>query len=143
MKKIIALAATLAAGGAILGTSLSAGASTASTSTVVKTAKIGNVTVLTNGQGRTLYWFAPDTATKSTCYGTCAFNWPPVTGPVTRHPRGINGTFGTIIRAGGQTQATYSRHPLYTFVGDSRAGQATGNDLNQDGGLWYEVSVSR
>ena len=47
---------------------------------------IGGVKVLTNAQGRTLYWFAPDSSTKSTCYGTCAQYWPPVAGPAGRVP---------------------------------------------------------
>jgi hypothetical protein len=56
----------------------------------LKTAKIGGVTVLTNANGFILYWFAPDTATRSTCYGTCAGYWPPVTGSLSAgpgHPR--------------------------------------------------------
>ncbi len=43
-----------------------------SLTTVLKTAKTGGVTVLTNADGLTLYWFVPDTATRSACYGTCA-----------------------------------------------------------------------
>ena len=46
----------------------------------LKTAKIGRVTVLTSANGFTLYWFAPDTPARSTCYGTCAGYWPPMTG---------------------------------------------------------------
>src|SRR5262249_24214439 len=49
----------------------------------LRTAKVGAVTVLTNAQGFTLYWFAPDTSNRSTCYGTCAGYWPPLTGTPT------------------------------------------------------------
>jgi predicted lipoprotein with Yx(FWY)xxD motif len=102
------------------------------------TAKIGGVTVLTNAEGFTLYSFAPDTATKSACYGDCAAYWPPVTGiPAARH--GVTGRLGTIARSDGTTQATYNGHPLYTYVGDTRPGQANGNNLNLNGGLWHEV----
>ena len=48
----------------------------------VQVATIGGTRVLTNNQGRTLYWFAPDSTTASKCYGSCAAYWPPVPGPV-------------------------------------------------------------
>jgi predicted lipoprotein with Yx(FWY)xxD motif len=85
-----------------------------------------------------LYWFAPDTGTKSACYGSCASYWPPVTGPLTAGP-GVHGTLGTIQRTDGSTQETYNGHPLYTYAGDSAPGQANGNNLNLNGGLWHEV----
>src|SRR5919109_3581835 len=37
--------------------------------------------VLVNGQGRTLYSFAPDAAKKVTCVGSCAAVWPPLFPP--------------------------------------------------------------
>jgi predicted lipoprotein with Yx(FWY)xxD motif len=107
----------------------------------VKAVQIGGTSVLANAKGRTLYWFAPDTATKSVCNGSCAVYWPPVTGPVTA-PAGVSGTFGTIKRSDGSAQATYNGHPLYTYVGDSAPGQAHGNNLNLNGGLWHEVTTS-
>ncbi len=108
--------------------------------TVLKTAKAGGVTVLTNAQGFTLYWFAPDTPTRSTCYGTCAGYWPPATGTPSAG-QGIPGHLGTIKRSDGTTQAIYNGHPLYTYVGDTAPGQAFGNNLNLNGGLWHEVTV--
>jgi predicted lipoprotein with Yx(FWY)xxD motif len=108
---------------------------------VLKAHKIGAVTVLTNAAGFTLYWFAPDTPTRSACYGTCAGYWPPVTGTPSAGP-GVAGTVGTIKRSDGTTQATYNGHPLYTYVGDIAPGQAFGNNLNLNGGLWHEVTVS-
>ena len=112
----------------------------ASTTAAVKTAKIGGATVLTNAKGFTLYSFAPDTSTKSNCNGTCATYWPPVNGPVTGS--GITGTFTTIKRSDGSTQATFDGHPLYTYTGDTSPGQANGNGLNASGGLWHEVTTS-
>jgi hypothetical protein len=32
---------------------------------------------------------------------------------------------------------------LYTYIGDTVPGQARGNNLNLNGGLWYEVPVAR
>jgi len=110
-------------------------------SSALKTAKIGGATVVTNAKGFTLYWFVPDTATTSKCNGSCATFWPPVTGPATAGA-GVTGKLATIKRADGSAQATYNGHPLYTYVGDHAPGQATGNGLNVNGGVWHEVTVS-
>ena len=118
-----------------------ASTSAGSSSALLKTAKVQGVLVLTNARGYTLYWFAPDTPTKSTCYGTCAVYWPPVTGNPVAGP-GVTGRLGTIRRSGGAAQVTYDRHSLYTYVGDSAPGQASGNDINLNGGLWYEMAAS-
>jgi predicted lipoprotein with Yx(FWY)xxD motif len=112
-----------------------------SASQVLKTAEAGGATVIADSNGFTLYWFAPDTTARSNCTGTCAQYWPPVTGRPTAGP-GVTGTLGTITRSDGSTQATYDGHPLYTYIGDSAAGQANGNNLNLNGGLWHEVTVS-
>jgi len=107
----------------------------------LKAVQIGGVTVLANAKGFTLYWFAPDTATTSKCNGSCTAYWPPVKGPATAGP-GVTGRLGTIKRSGGPVQATYDGHPLYTYIGDTAPGQARGNKLNLNGGLWYEVTAS-
>jgi len=108
----------------------------------LKTTTISSAAVLTNAQGFTLYWFAPDTATTSNCNGSCARIWPPVKGPATAGP-GVPGTLSTIARSDGATQATYDGHPLYTYVGDTRPGQANGNGINASGRVWHEVTASR
>ena len=120
--------------------STSTGSPAAATAGSLKIATIGGATVLTNAKGFTLYSFAPDTPAKSNCNGTCAQNWPPVKGPATAS--GVTGTFGTIKRSDGSTQATFDGHPLYTFVGDTAPGQAKGNGLNAAGGLWHEITTS-
>jgi predicted lipoprotein with Yx(FWY)xxD motif len=108
---------------------------------VLKTAHVGGVTVLANASGFTLYWFAPDTAGTSACYGVCAGYWPPVTGTPSAGP-GVTGKLGTIKRSDGTTQITYNGHPLYTYVGDTAPGQDFGNNLNLNGGLWHQMTVS-
>ena len=114
----------------------------AATSTGLKTTTIGGTTVLTNAKGFTLYSFAPDTPATSKCYGSCAVYWPPVTG-TTAAGQGLPGRVGTIKRTDGSEQLTYNGHPLYTYIGDSAPGQARGNNLNLNGGLWHEVPASR
>ncbi len=113
----------------------------AASGSALKTTKIGEVAVLTNAKGFTLYWFVPDTSTKSNCNGSCATYWPPMKGPATAGA-GVTGKLGTITRADGSIQATYNGHPLYTYVGDKAPGQAKGNGLNLSGGVWHEVTVS-
>jgi predicted lipoprotein with Yx(FWY)xxD motif len=135
---LVLLSVALAGAGGPSGT----GTPTASSaSAALKTAQAGGTTVIANSKGFTLYWFAPDTPAKSTCYGTCAQYWPPVTGTPTAGP-GVTGRVATITRSDGSTQATYDGHPLYTYIGDSAPGQANGNNLNLNGGLWHEVTVS-
>jgi predicted lipoprotein with Yx(FWY)xxD motif len=112
------------------------------TGTALKTTTIGGTTVLTNANGRTLYSFAPDTPATSTCYGSCAAYWPPVTGTTTAG-QGLPGKVTTITRTDGSHQLTYNGHPLYTYIGDTAPGQARGNNLNLNGGLWHEVPASR
>jgi len=55
---------------------------------------------------------------------------------------GVAGTVSTITRSDGSSQATYNGHPLYTYVSDTSPGQASGNNLNLNGGVWHEVTVS-
>ncbi len=98
--------------------------------------------VLDNSQGKTLYVFQKDTGTKSTCYGACATNWPPLTSASPTVGKGASDSMvGTTKRSDGTTQVTYNGHPLYTFAGDSNPGDTSGQGVNAFGGLWYAVSA--
>jgi predicted lipoprotein with Yx(FWY)xxD motif len=120
-----------------------AGSTGSASSSQVKTASTSVGTVLVDSQGHALYWFAIDTPTASNCTGTCATYWPPVKGPVTAAAgASLPGTLGTITRADGTVQATYMGHPLYTYAGDSSAGQVGGNGKNLSGGLWWAMTPS-
>ena len=63
---------------AVLGVSVAAtgptstNTSTSSSGALLKVTTIRQARLLTNAHGFTLYWFAPDSSTRSTCYGTCA-----------------------------------------------------------------------
>ena len=141
---IVTVVAALLLGVAVPGANgpaSSAPSAGASASTVLKTTTVNGATVVTNGKGLTLYWFAPDTPARSSCTGACAQYWPPVNGKPTAGP-GVTGRLGTITRSDGSKQATYDGHPLYTYIADTAPGQAHGNNLNLNGGLWHEVTVS-
>ncbi len=103
--------------------------------------------VLVDGKGRTLYLFVPDKQGASRCYGLCVNEWPPLVLPqgVTRPVAGpgINpALLGTTTRKDGQIQVTYNRWPLYFWVADTGPGQASGQGVNDFGGLWWVVNES-
>ena len=110
------------------------------TGTVLETDKIDGVRVLTDAEGYTLYWFGPDSATRSACDAACVRRWPPVTGPAVAGI-GVTGTSGAITRPDGSLQATYAGHPLSTAAVDTAPGRARGNGMRAGGGVWHEVTV--
>ena len=115
---------------------------TAVAGATLKSTTIGGTQVLANAKGFTLYWFVPDTATSSKCYGSCAVYWPPVTGTAAAGA-GLPGTTAVIARTDGSKQLTYDGHPLYTYIADTAPGQANGNNINLNGGVWHVVPVSK
>jgi predicted lipoprotein with Yx(FWY)xxD motif len=87
---------------------------------------------LTGPNGHTLYTKSGDTTTSSTCTGTCATNWPPLTitaGQQVVGGTGVTGTFASLTRADGSIQVTYAGLPLYYWVQDTKAGDVTGNGV--------------
>ena len=103
-------------------------------------------TVLVDGQGRTLYVFMPDAASKVTCVGACAVTWPPLkisSGQKPATSGGINASLiGSDSDPSGGRVVTYQNWPLYLYVADPTAGTYHGQGLNSKGGLWYVVSPS-
>lgn len=106
---------------------------------------LGNVQklgmVLVDSNGMTLYDFHKDKGTTSSCYGPCAEGWPPLLtdGEATVGNGATVSKLGTTERKDGTTQVTYAGHPLYTFVGDKKAGEANGNDVSAFGAQWYAL----
>jgi predicted lipoprotein with Yx(FWY)xxD motif len=102
--------------------------------------------VLVDGQGFTLYVFAPDKHSGSSkCYSRCAQAWPPLVLPtgVSRAPAGPGvkaRLLGSTKRKDGTVEITYDKWPLYTWVIDSAPGDATGQDVNNLGGKWYVIT---
>jgi predicted lipoprotein with Yx(FWY)xxD motif len=95
-------------------------------------------TYLTDGKGRTLYIFAADTSSKSTCNGACTSEWPPLTTTGTPTTKGgaTASMVATSARSDGTTQVTYAGHPLYYFSGDAATGDMKGQGKRDFGGLW-------
>jgi predicted lipoprotein with Yx(FWY)xxD motif len=100
--------------------------------------------VLVNDQGRTLYLFRADHGTTSACTGGCATEWPPLR--AAGKPKVGTGlqasAVTTIKRSDGKSQVSYHGHPLYTYVGDQKAGDTTGQGINAFGAGWYAVTSS-
>lgn len=92
------------------------------------------LTAATNSMS--LYTYASDTPSTSTCTGTCATNWPPYTvtsGGNLTAATGITGVVSTITRDDGSLQVTYNGMPLYFYSKDVNAGDTTGDGV---GGVW-------
>jgi predicted lipoprotein with Yx(FWY)xxD motif len=109
---------------------------------VVATASTGLGTVLVNDNGRTVYEFAKDTGSTSTCDGGCASIWPPVIAPDTLPTSlpGVSGQVGSTTRRDGTEQLTIAGHPVYAYSGDNAAGDTNGQSLDLNGGVWNVVS---
>ena len=80
--------------------------------------------ILVNGHGLPLYYYRPDTATRSLVSGGLARLWPPLTSAAPTGASGVTGKLTVVHDAHGD-QVGYNGHLLYTFAGD-RAGQVTG-----------------
>lgn len=97
-------------------------------------------TILANAQGMTLYYFTPDTGTKVACTDSCAQSWPPLLFTGSGKPSAavkLPGELEVYANPNGK-QIIYNDHPLYTFSGDTAAGQTNGNGI---GGKWFVATV--
>jgi predicted lipoprotein with Yx(FWY)xxD motif len=90
--------------------------------------------------------FVPDKQRKVTCLRTCAAIWPPLRLAKGAKPTATGKAKASLLGSdpnptGGRV-VTYNHWPLYTYVADTAAGQAKGQALNLNGGLWYVLSPS-
>jgi predicted lipoprotein with Yx(FWY)xxD motif len=121
----------------------STGAPSAS-ATVKSTSSAQYGAILVDSAGMTLYMLSSDTPTTSTCTGSCVSIWPPLisSGTPLAGP-GLNASLlGTLTRSDGSKQVTYNGHPLYTYSGDSSAGQVNGEGIKAFGGTWYVLDTA-
>ena len=144
----VALVAVVVAGcggGSDQATAASGSSSTAGGSSTIGVSDVGGLgKILVDSKGRTVYMFKKDTGPKSTCSGACAMEWPPVTTsgkPSTGS--GVSASMvGTTKRSDSSTQVTYNGHPLYLYSGDTKPGDAAGQNLDFFGAKWYVVSAA-
>lgn len=113
--------------------------SAAAAGLMVAKTSLGEVVVTSDG--RTAYRFDKDTAgaPASACTGACLGLWPPVLAASgTPSGAGITGTLGTIPTADGKRQVTLDGWPLYTYSGDTAAGDVSGQGVQ---GIWWVVGA--
>jgi predicted lipoprotein with Yx(FWY)xxD motif len=150
---LIGLAAAAIAALAVAGCGGGGGNASASTpqpktstghAATVGVASTGLGNVLVDSQGRTLYLFAKDKGTTSSCSGACATAWPPLRAsgnPVAG--TGVKSSLlGTTQRSDGKPQVTYNGHPLYLYVGDQKAGDTNGQGITAFGAGWFALTAS-
>jgi predicted lipoprotein with Yx(FWY)xxD motif len=101
-------------------------------------------TILVNSRGLTLYMFAPDKQKRVTCKGRCAVVWPPLKIKAGQKPTAGGAAKKALLGAdpnpSGGRVVTYNRWPLYTYITDSKPGQAKGQAIKLNGGYWYVLS---
>jgi predicted lipoprotein with Yx(FWY)xxD motif len=94
--------------------------------------------VLTDGEGKTLYYVATDTPARSTCTGSCATVWPPLlsdSAPAAEEP--LPGKLAVVKTANG-SQVSYNGHLLYTYSLDTAPRQDNGQGI---AGKWWVATV--
>jgi predicted lipoprotein with Yx(FWY)xxD motif len=79
----------------------------------------------------TLYVFDRDVGGKSACNGPCATNWPPL---LVFGDGSATGDWTIIVREDGGKQWAFKGKPLYTWSKDTKAGDKTGDGVNN---IWH------
>ncbi|MCO1338270.1 hypothetical protein BJH93_05075 [Kocuria polaris] len=107
----------------------------------LSTAETDLGTVVTDGDGNTLYYFTNDTAgaDESACTGDCLTAWPiaVATGAEPTVDEAITAEVGTIESPDGQLHLTLGGMPLYYFAQDGAPGDVNGQGVND---VWYVVA---
>jgi predicted lipoprotein with Yx(FWY)xxD motif len=91
--------------------------------------------MLVGPNGMTLYTFDRDVtgSGKSVCNGPCATNWPPLMAGETDK---ASGDYTIITRDDGKKQWAMKGKPLYYWVKDTKAGDKTGDGVQN---VWHIV----
>jgi predicted lipoprotein with Yx(FWY)xxD motif len=100
-------------------------------------------TILTDANGRTLYYLTSETGSQFACTGKCLSFWPPLhwpSGAASLTVTGFPGTFGSVPRPDGSLQVTYNSSPLYIFANDKAPGDTNGEGVKAFGGTWHAVT---
>jgi predicted lipoprotein with Yx(FWY)xxD motif len=92
---------------------------------------LSDANILTDSQGKALYFFEKDVAGNSNCSGGCAGVWPAFYDANLITGTGLDfSIFGTVTRADGKKQNTYKGWPLYYFAQDVVPGETKGDNKN-------------
>ena len=86
--------------------------------------------ILTDASGLSLYTYVQDPKNQSSCSGQCAVSWPPV---AASDKISAVGDFTAVKRSDGSLQWAYKGQPLYTWAGDRKVGDTSGDGV---GGVW-------
>jgi predicted lipoprotein with Yx(FWY)xxD motif len=116
-------------------TSTTKKSSGAAATAAVKTASSSLGTIVVTNDGKTVYTLT-NAGQQVPCSGTCLMVWPPVSVAA-----GAKAS-GTGVKNVGTTasgQVTINGAPVYTFQGDSAAGNTNGQGIMSFGGTWNVV----
>jgi predicted lipoprotein with Yx(FWY)xxD motif len=80
-----------------------------------------------DAKGMTLYSFDKDTNVKSNCIDACAKEWPPLK---PEKDSKATGKWTAIAPVDGSDMWVYDGHPLYTFLKDTKVGDAMGDNVS-------------
>lgn len=91
--------------------------------------------IITDNNGRSLYFFAIDANGSSGCTNGCLVAWPVYYKENPSVGTGLLATdFGVITRTDGAKQTTYKGWPLYYYAGDNKAGDTNGDAVDN---TWF------
>lgn len=92
---------------------------------------VGNA--LVDSDGMTLYAYDKDPKNQSICTGTCADFWSPA---LASGGAKASGKLGFFLRPDNKYQWSYDGKPLYRYAGDTRPGDAAGDNLLT---VWHAI----
>jgi predicted lipoprotein with Yx(FWY)xxD motif len=98
---------------------------------VLTSSVLGNKQIIVNSAGLTLYLFAPDGASPSSKAGGLIATWPRVvwSGAATVGPGLTAAKAAVHLQPNRVPQVSYNKHLLYTWVGDRKPGDVTGEGI--------------
>ena len=108
---------------------------TGSVGPVLQTNTLAGSAGFVSTSGLTVYVLSADSFNNSTCFASngCSGLWPLIGVPSGAK---MGNGFSSFPRSDGFTQLAYNGNPLYTYSGDSAAGQTNGNGIHSFGGVW-------
>ncbi len=116
-------------------------AGSSSTATVqLRHTSLGSI--LVSSSGRTLYEFTRDHGNENSCAAVsgCSAVWPSL--KASGRPTAGPGVKASLLSTTSGHQVTYAGHPLYTYSGDSGAGETAYVGVKSFGGTWYAINAS-